>query len=159
MSGVLFGLATGTDLVHVPYTSAVQAVRAVMTDEVTMGFFNTPLVIEYVRHGELRALGVTSRERSSLLPNVPTLAEQGVEGCEMRTWAGFFAPVGTPPEIVRKLNAEFSDVFASQEAKAKLASQGFELSTPMTPPAISRLVADDLARWLPVVKASGARVN
>jgi tripartite-type tricarboxylate transporter receptor subunit TctC len=78
LSGVLFGLATGTDLVHVPYTSAVQAVRAVMTDEVTMGFFNTPLVIEYVRHGELRALGVTSREQTSLLPNVPNLAEQGV---------------------------------------------------------------------------------
>lgn len=157
LSGVLFGRATGTDLVHIPYKSTPQAVLAVMSNEVTMGFFNTPIVISQIRSGKLKALGVTSRERSPLLPTVPTLDEQGIKGYEVNAWAGFVAPAGTPPEIVDRLNSELVKIFATAETKEKLESQGFELSPPSMPAAFTKLIADDLTRWVPVVKASRAR--
>ena len=91
-----------------------------MKNEVTMGFFNTPLVIDQIKDGRLKALGVTSLTRSSLLPGVPTLDEQGIKGYEVDAWAGFVAPAGTPPEIVGRLNAELIKIFASAEAKEKL---------------------------------------
>lgn len=159
LSGVLFGRATGTDLVHVPYRNAPQGVLAVMSSEVTMGFFNTPMVISQIKDGKLKALGVTSLTRSALLPSVPTLDEQGVKGYEVNAWAGFVAPAGTPPEIVGRLNAELVKIFASAEAKEKLEPQGFDLSPPLTPAAFTELIADDLTRWIPVVKASGAKAD
>ena len=157
LSGVLFARATGTDLVHVPYNSTPQAVLAVMKNEVMLGFFNTPMVIGQIKDGRLKALGVTSLTRSSLLPGVPTLDEQGIKGYEVDAWAGFVAPAGTPPAIVGRLNAELIKIFASAEAKEKLGSQGFDLSPPLTSAAFSQLIADDLTRWVPIVKASGAK--
>jgi len=157
LSGVLFARATGTDLVHVPYNSTPQAVLAVMKNEVMLGFFNTPLVIGQIKDGKLKALGVTSLTRSSPLPGVPTLDEQGIKGYEVDAWAGFAAPAGTPFEIVGRLNAELIKIFASAEAKEKLGSQGFDLSPPLTSAAFSQLIADDLTRWVPIVRASGAK--
>jgi tripartite-type tricarboxylate transporter receptor subunit TctC len=159
LSGVLFGRATGTDLVHVPYKIAPQGVLAVMANEVTMGFFNTPLVIGQIKDGKLKALGVTSLERSPLLPGVPTLDEQGVRGFEVSAWGGFVAPAGTPPEIVERLNAELIRIFADAETREKLEQQGFDLSPPLTPAEFARLIAEELTRWVPIVKASGARAD
>ena len=159
LSGVLFGRATGTELVHVPYKSAPQGVLAVVTNEVTLGFFNTPLVISQIKAGTVKALGVTSLKRLPLLPNVPTLDEQGISGYEVSAWGGFVAPAGTPPEIVQRLSAELIRILMSSEAKERLGSQGFELSPPITPAAFTKLIADDLTRWVPVVKASGAKAD
>ena len=159
LSGVLFGRITGTDLVHVPYKGAPQGVLAVMTGEVSMGFFNTPTVIGQIKEGKVKALGVTSLKRSPLLPNVPTLDELGVKGYEVNTWFGFVAPARTPQDVVARLNAEFIRIFASAEAKEKLGPQGFDLAPPMAPAAFAKLIADDLAIWVPIVKASGAAAN
>jgi len=159
LAGILFGRVTGIDIVHVPYRSAEQGVLAVMTNEVTMGFFNVPLVMGQIKDGKLKALGVTSRQRSSLLPDVPTLDEQGIKGYEMNTWGGYVAPAATPAAIVAKLNQEMNRIFASAEAREKLGSLGFELSAPLTPDAFRQLIADDLDLWLPLVKASGAKTN
>jgi len=159
LSGVLFGRATGTNLVHVPYRSAPQAVLAVMSNQVTTGFFNIPLVIGQIRDGRLRALGVTSLERSPLLPSVPTLDEQGIKGYEVDAWGGFVAPAGTAPEIVDRLNAELIKIFASAETKQTLEPQGFDLSPPLTPAAFAKLISDDLTYWIPVVKASRAKAD
>ena len=93
------------------------------------------------------------------MPNVPTLDEQGVKGYEVNTWFGFVAPAGTPPEVVTRLNAELNKIFASAEAKEKLAPQGFDLSPPITPAGFGKLIADDLTRWVPIVKASGAKAD
>ena len=142
-----------------PYKGAPQGVLAVMSGEVTMGFFNTPTVIGQIKEGKVKALGVTSLTRSPLLPNVPTLDEQGVKGYEMNTWFGFVAPAGTPPEVVTRLNAEVNKIFASAEAKEKLGPQGFDLAPPMTPVQFGRIVADDLVKWVPIVKASGAKAD
>ena len=92
LSGVLFAQLTGTQLVHVPYKGSPQGVLAVMAGEVNMGFFNTPTVIGQIKEGRVKALGVTSLQRSPLLPNVPTLVEQGVKDYEINTWFGFVAP-------------------------------------------------------------------
>jgi len=159
LSGVLFGQMTGTDLVHVPYKGAPQGVLAVMTGEVSMGFFNTPTVIAQVKGDKVKALGVTSLKRSPLLPGVPTLDEQGIKGYEVNTWFGFVAPARTPPEIVARLHGELTRIFASAEAKEKLGPQGFDLAPPMAPAAFSKLIANDLAVWVPIVKASGASAN
>ena len=159
LSGVLFGRMTGTDLVHVPYKGAPQGIVAVMSGEVSMGFFNTPTVIAQVKDGRLKALAVTSLSRSPLLPQVPTLDEAGVKGYEVNTWFGFVTRAGTPAEIVSKLNAEIQKVLAQPAVREKLAQQGFEIAPPMTPAQFSKLVADDLAKWVPVVKASGAKAD
>ncbi|HZQ61253.1 MAG TPA: tripartite tricarboxylate transporter substrate binding protein [Casimicrobiaceae bacterium] len=159
LSGVLFARSTGTELVHVPYKGAPQGILAVLTGEVDMGFFNTPTVIAQIKEGKVRALGVTSLTRSPLLPDVPTLDEQGVKGYEVVTWLGFVAPAATPPEVVARLNREINRIFASAEAREKLGPQGFELAPPMTPAAFAKLVSDDMTKWLPLVKASGAKAE
>ena len=159
VAGALFSRITGTHLVHIPYKGAQQAVLAVMANEVTMGFFNTVAVINQIKEGKVKALGVTSLQRSPLLPYVPTLDEQGVKGYEVSTWAGFVAPVGTPPEIVERLNAELIKIFRGAKIKDKLVSQGLELSPPLKPAEFTKLIADDLTRWVPIVKASGAKAD
>ncbi|HEY1325800.1 MAG TPA: tripartite tricarboxylate transporter substrate binding protein [Casimicrobiaceae bacterium] len=159
MSGVLFGQLTGTDLLHVPYKGAPQGILAVMTGEVNMGFFNTPTVIAQVRDGKLKALGVTSLTRSPLLPNVPTLDEQGIKGYEVNTWLGFVAPAGTPPNVVARLNREINRIYTGTDARDKLGAQGFDFAPPRTPEAFHQIIADDMKKWLPLVKASGAKVD
>lgn len=159
LSGVLFGQLTGTQLVHVPYKGAPQGILAVMAGEVSMGFFNTPTVISQIRDGKLKALAVTSLVRSPLLPNVPTLDEMGVKGYEVNTWFGFVTRAGAPADVVQKLNAEINRIIASAEVKEKLAPQGFDLSPARTPAQFAQIIADDLAKWVPIVKKSGATAD
>ena len=159
LSGVLFAQSTGTKLVHVPYKGAPQGILAVMTGEVNMGFFNTPTVISQIKEGKVRALGVTSLTRSPLLPDVPTLDEQGVKGYEVNTWLGFVAPAGTPLDITARLNREINRIYSSAEAKAKLGALGFDLAPPSTPDAFARFIAADMTKWVPLVKAAGAKVD
>ena len=97
--------------------------------------------------------------RSPLLPDVPTLDEQGIKGYEVNTWFGFVAPAGTPPDVVARLNTEFNRIFASAEAKEKLGPQGFDLAPPMAPAAFGKIITDDLGKWVPIVKAAGATAN
>ena len=159
LSGVLFANKTGTELVHVPYKGAPQGILAVMTGEVQMGFFNTPTVISQIQSGKLRAVGVTSLVRSKLLPDVPTLHEQQVTGYEVNTWFGFVAPAGTPRDVVMRLNAEINKIVAGNETKEKLGPQGFDLSPGATPEMFAKTITDDLASWVPLVKAAGAKVD
>jgi tripartite-type tricarboxylate transporter receptor subunit TctC len=159
LSGVLFAQSTGTKLVHVPYKGAPQGVLAVMTGEVDMGFFNTPTVIGQIKEGKVRALGVTSLTRSPLLPDVPTLDEQGIKGYEVNTWLGFVAPAGTRPDVVARLNHEINRIYTSPEAKQKLGALGFDLAPPQTPDAFAKFVATDTQKWVPLVKAAGAKAD
>ena len=159
LSGVLFARDTGTELLHVPYKGAPQGILAVMSGEVAMGFFNTPTVISQVKDGKLKALGVTSLKRSPLLPDVPTLDEQGIKGYEVNTWFGFVAPAGTPTDVVERLHQEFTRAFTSAEAKEKLGPLGFDLAPPTPPAQFAKTITDDLARWVPIVKASGAKAD
>jgi tripartite-type tricarboxylate transporter receptor subunit TctC len=159
ISGVLFAQLTGAQIVHVPYQAATQALLAVISGEVTMGFLNTPSVVDQIRSGQVKALGVTSLTRSPLLPNVPTLDEQGIHGYEVTTWFGFIAPAKTPPEIVARLNTEINGILSLPDLKESWVSQGFQVAPPTSPSAFTKLIREETSKWIPIVKASGATPN
>jgi tripartite-type tricarboxylate transporter receptor subunit TctC len=158
-SGVLFAAAGHVDLKHVPFKTSVEGINEVIAGNITMGFFNLPTVLAQVKGGQLKALAVTSRARSSFLPQLPTLAEAGLKGYEVTAWFGFVAPAGTPAAIVSKLNAEIGSVMSDPEVMNQLTAQGFEIAAPTPPAAFAHLIEDDLARWLAIVKASGAKAQ
>ena len=159
MSGVLFAKLTGTQLLHVPYKGAPQGIVAVMTGEVAMGFYNTPTVIAQIREGKLKALAVTSVARSPLLPQLPTLDESGVKGYDVDTWFGFVAPAGTPRDVIERLHDALAKAVATPAIRDKLAAQGFELAPVESPAAFGKVIRDDLAKWPPIIRASGARLD
>jgi tripartite-type tricarboxylate transporter receptor subunit TctC len=159
MSGVLFGQLTGTELLHVPYKGAPQGILAVMSGEVNMGFFNTPTVINQIKEGKLKALAVTSTTQSPLMPQLPTMDASGVKGYEVNTWFGFVAPAGTPADVVARLNMEIGKIITQPAMKEKLGSQGFELAPVQVPAIFTKLIQDDLVKWPPIIKASGAKVD
>ena len=159
LSGVLFGQLTNTELTHVPYKGAPQGILAVMTGEVNMGFYNTPTVINQIRENKLKGLAVTSMGKSPLLPTLPTMDASGVKGYEVNTWFGFVAPAGTPPDVVMKLNNDIAKIVSNPVVKEKLAAQGFDFAPTSPPSVFSQQIRDDLAKWVPIVKASGAKVD
>ena len=156
MSGVITEQRTGVKLQHVPYRGAPAAVLAVVNGEVTMGFFNAPTVLGQIKAGKLKALAVTTKDRSVILPEVPTMMEAGVPDYVVATWLGFAVPANTPAAIVTRLNAEINRIGQLPQVKEKLLVQGFEILPPATPEAARQLIVDDQAVWLPIIKQSGA---
>jgi tripartite-type tricarboxylate transporter receptor subunit TctC len=156
LGGVLFASLTGVDIKHVPHLVSVDGVKKIVNGEITMGFFNLPTVIDDIKAGKLKALAVTSPARSPHLPDVPTLDASGLKGYDLVTWFGFGAPAGTPPEIVQRLRDEFAKAAAEPEVKAKLKEAGLDPIDQMQPADFSRLIAADLAKWTPIIKAAGA---
>jgi tripartite-type tricarboxylate transporter receptor subunit TctC len=159
MSGVILEQRTGAKLQHVPYRGAPAAVLAVINGEVTTGFFNAPTVVSQIKAGKLKALAVTTKDRSVILPEVPTMMETGIPDYVVATWLGFAMPTGTPAPIVARLNAEIGRIARMPEVKEKLLVQGFEVLPPDTPAAARKLIEDDQALWLPIIKASGANAE
>jgi tripartite-type tricarboxylate transporter receptor subunit TctC len=121
-------------------------------------FDNLPSSIEQAKAGNLRALAVTSAERSPALPDVPTLAESGLPGFEASSWFALFAPKGTPPEITSKLNAEVRKALEGGDLKRRFAELGGEIKL-MTPAELTSYVRSEHAKWAQVVKTSGARLD
>ena len=159
LSGILFASMTGIDLVHVPYKGAPQGITAVMSKEVTMGFFNTPTVISQVRDGRLKALAATSKTRTPFFPAVPTLDESGLKGYEVTVWFGFAGPARLPDSILERLYGEMANIMKDPVVREKLSNLGFELMPQMPPAEFGKLIQRDLAKWVPIVKASGATVD
>jgi tripartite-type tricarboxylate transporter receptor subunit TctC len=156
MSGVILEQRTGVRLQHVPYRGAPPAVLAVVNGEVTMGFFNTPTVLGQIKAGKLKALAVTSKDRSAILPDVPTMIEAGVPDFVVATWLGYAVPANTANAIVARLNAEINRISQDPQVKDKLLVQGFEMLPPGSPEAARKLIEDDQALWLPIIRQSGA---
>jgi tripartite-type tricarboxylate transporter receptor subunit TctC len=159
MSGVTLEQRTGVRLQHVPYRGAPAAVLAVVNGEVTMGFFNAPTVLGQIKAGKLKPLAVTSQSRSVMLPDVPTMIEAGVPDFVVAGWLGFALPANTPRTIVSRFNTELNRIAQSREVKDKLLVQGFEMLPPGSPEAAAKLIADDQAIWLPIIKQSGAKAE
>jgi tripartite-type tricarboxylate transporter receptor subunit TctC len=159
LSAALFASMTGIDLVHVAYRAPGPAMQAVLTGEVTMAFLNVPTVLGEVRAGRVKALAVTSRSRSPLLPEVPTMEEQGVPGYDVTTWFGVVAPKATPAAVVNRLNAEINRMLATPSLSERWQTEGYEVAAPTSPAEFGRLIRSELARWTPIVKASGASTN
>ncbi len=154
LSGELFMMMTGINLVHVPYRGAGPALVDMLGGQVQVFFDNMPSSIGYIRAGKLRALAVTTAERSKELPDVPTVAET-VPGYEASAFFGMAVPAGTPREIVELLNRAVNDALADPDVQAKLAQLGGTL-IPGTPEDFGKLLADETDKWGKVVKATGA---
>ncbi|MEK7877328.1 MAG: tripartite tricarboxylate transporter substrate binding protein [Pseudomonadota bacterium] len=146
-------------LVHVPYKSVAPAVIDVVGGHVPMLIVSVPSVLPQVKAGRLRALASTGAQRSSFVPELPTVAEAGVPGYEARQWWGVLAPGKTPRAVVAKLNGEIHNILASPDVKARLADEGAEPILQMTPEAFSDVVKSDIAKWRKIVKDLNIKVD
>ena len=159
MSGVLLELRTGVKLQHVPYRATPAGIQAVANGEVAMGLFNTPTVIGLIKGGKLKAIAVTSEKRSDLLPDVPTMIESGVKDYVVNTWVGFAVPANVPEPVIARLNTEINRIGQLPQVREKMLAQGIEMLPPGSLAAAQKLVRDDLALWLPIIKVSGASAD
>jgi tripartite-type tricarboxylate transporter receptor subunit TctC len=128
----------------------------VINGEVAMGFFNAPTVLSQISAGKLKALAFTAKNRSPLLPDVPTMKEAGVSDFVVAVWLGFAVPAGTPAAVVQRFNTEINRISQDPKVRDKLLVQGFEMLPPISPEATRKTIVDDQALWLPIIKQSGA---
>ena len=157
MSGELFKAMTGIDMVHVPYRGAGPALIDMLSGQAHVLFDNLPSSVEHVRSGALRALAVTTTERSPALPDVPTVADT-VPGYEASAWFGIGAPRRTPPELIDRLNREVNAVLEEPALAKRLADLG-GAPIRITPAAFGQVIADETEKWRKVVEFSGAKVE
>ena len=157
LSGELFKMMTGVNLLHVPYRGSAPAITDMISGHVHVMFDNMPPSLPHIQGGKLRALAVTTAVRSAALPDVPTVAET-VPGYEASAYYGMSAPKGTPPEIIEKLNKEINAALADPKIKARLAELGGML-IPGTPADFGKLVADETDKWAKVIKAGGVTLE
>ena len=158
MAGELFAMMSGTKLVHVPYKSTPASATAVLSGETMIAFASVPVVLESVKAGRLRSLGVTSARRMAAVPEMATLAETGLPGFDVGGWFGFSATGGTPEPIVAQLNGEFRKAIAEPGVRQKLMAQGMDL-TESSPAEFSAFIRSEIERWRKVVQATGAKVE
>ena len=158
LSGELFKGMAGVDMQHIPYKGSPPALQDVMGGNVTMTFDNITTAWTLAKGGKLRALAVTTAKRSPAAPDVPTIGEAGVIGYEIGSWQGVFAPVGTPPAIVKRLNTEIVKIINSPEVQDKLLALGAEPVGNSTEE-FTAFVKTEVVKWGDVVKKSGARVD
>jgi len=157
MSGELFKMMTGVDLVHVPYRGGAPALTDLLGGQVQVMFDNLPTSAEYVKSGKLRGLAVTSTERSEVLPDLPTVNES-VPGYEASAWYGLGVPKETPVEIIDKLNKAVNAILADPASKARFAELGASL-IPGSPADFGKFVAEETGKWAKVVKFCGAKAD
>ena len=158
LAGELFKAMAGVSILHIPYKGSSGARTDVIGGQVDLMFDAVTTMSEQVRAGKVKALATTGLVRSSVMPEVPTVAEAGVPKYEATIWLGLMAPKGTPPAIVARLNAEVGKIVGNLETAAAWKAQG---ATPMVMgvPEFTRYMNDDIAKWAHIVKVSGAKVD
>jgi tripartite-type tricarboxylate transporter receptor subunit TctC len=155
--GEMLNKSAGIDLVHIPYKGASAAATDVVSGQVPLTFGSFPGVMPFVKSGQLKVIGVATEKRTSLAPELPTLAES-LPGFFANSWYALFAPAGTPKDIIQKMVAASTKVLSAPELVERLAGQGAEVS-PSTSEQLGTLVNDDLIRWAKIVKDSGATID
>ncbi|MDE2604579.1 MAG: tripartite tricarboxylate transporter substrate binding protein [Burkholderiales bacterium] len=154
----LFKISTGVSMLGVPYKGAAPAVTDTISGQTQVMFPSLFTALPFVKSGQLKAIGVAGPKRSPLLPDVPTLKEQGIEGVDVQQWYGLFAPARTPPEIVNALNKALRQALADKEIARRLAAHGADAES-STPAQFGELVKTELAKWRGVVQRAQIRVD
>jgi tripartite-type tricarboxylate transporter receptor subunit TctC len=158
LAGELYKSMTGIDIVHVPYKGLAPAITDLLGGQLQILFADVGLVAPHLKAGKLKALAVTGRTHSSVLPELPTMIEAGVPNYQAGTWYGILAPAGTPPAVVARINAELQKLVASPEIKTQFAAQGIEPAGG-TPEQFGALIRDDSARWGKLIKGANIKAE
>ena len=158
MSGAMFLQLTGVDMVHIPYKGSAPAVADLLGGQTHMMFDNIPSSLPHIKSGKLRALATTGAKRDPALPDLPTVAEAGVPGYESGVWFGLMVAAGTPRDIVMRLNAAAVQATKAPEFIKRMTDLGYNL-IPGSPEDMATAIRAEIARWTPIVKASGAKVE
>ncbi len=158
LSGELFKKLARVDMIHIPYKGSAPAVTDLVSGQVQVMFDNIPVSLPQVRAGKLRALAVTGLKRSPVLPDIPTISEAAIPGYNITSWFGLYAPAGTPPQIVARLNKEANRTLADKEFRQRLMDQGIEPAGG-TSAHFAAFAHAESAKWSKIVKESGARID
>ncbi|MEY4645567.1 MAG: Bug family tripartite tricarboxylate transporter substrate binding protein [Hylemonella sp.] len=158
LAGEMFKTSQGLDVVHIPYKGSSPATQAILANDVSFVFSTMPPAVGNAKAGRLRALAVTTPKRVTAAPDTPTMGEAGVANFEVVLYSGILGPKGMDPAIVRKLNAEFAKVIASEEIRRVYENLGAEPITE-TPEAFAGMLQREIAKLAPVVKTSGAKIE
>ena len=158
MAGELFKHMAGVDIVHVPHKGSDQARTAVLGGQVDLMFDAISTIVSHVNAGKLKALGTSGKTRSSVTPNISTIAEAGVPGYEATIWLGLMAPAATPKPVLERLSGEVRKVINAPDVKANWSKQG-AVPMAMTPEEFGKFVQEDIAKWAKLVKETGMKVD
>lgn len=158
LSGELFNTLAGVKMQHVPYKGRAEAIPDLMGGRIQLIFDNMPSALPLVQEGKIKALAVTSAQRSPAAPQIPTIAESGLPGFEATSWFALLASPGVPRDVQMRINAETLKVLAMPDVKEKLAKLGLE-PNPGTPEALAGVIQAETAKWARVVKESGAKIE
>jgi tripartite-type tricarboxylate transporter receptor subunit TctC len=158
LSGALFEFMAGVKLVHVPYKGMAASNLGVMTGQIQLGFPSITSVMPHVKAGKLKAFAITTKARSMLAPEIPTMDEAGVPGYEASIWNAILAPAGTPRAIVNRLHEAIVQILKSPQAQERYAAVGAEIRY-NSPEEMRALIQAEMAKWAKVVKAAGIRVE
>lgn len=158
LSGELFKSLTDTDLLHVPFKGSAPAINALLGNQVNVAFDTLTVLAPQIRDGKVKGLAVTSRERSPLLPNVPTAAEAGLPNYVVDSWFGLVVPAATPAHIIQRLNEEVIRIGKLPDVRERLEAQGLSVTT-SSPEIFAQTIRADYDRWGRVVDSAGAKIN
>ncbi|RZS77138.1 Bug family tripartite tricarboxylate transporter substrate binding protein [Pigmentiphaga kullae] len=158
MAGELFKLRAGVDIPHIPYKGSAPALTDLIGNQVQLMFDNMPSAWPHVQAGKLRALAVTTAERSATAPDLPTMMESGYDKFDVSSWFGLIAPKGTPPDVIAKVNASVQKALAKPDVQQRFKDLG-AVTAKTTPEQFGTFIKDEVETWATVVKASGAKVE
>ena len=159
LGAVLFSRVAGVEMVHVPYKGGGPAVQALLAGDVQVAFATPPSVLPLVTAGRLRGLAVTTRQASSSVPGLPGMEEAGLPGYDLTFWYGFFVPVATPQEVIRKLFTATTQVLQRADVKSILAKEGTDVVGSKSPEDFAAFLREDAKLWQQLVKDTGAKVD
>ena len=158
LAALRFAKAAGIDVVHVPYKSAPEVITAMLRGDASF-YFDSPITaLPFIRSGKVKALAVTSAARSSVMPDVPTIAEAALPGFEVVGWNGLLAPAGTPKPTIDKLNADIVRILRRQEVVDQLKEQGVDV-VGNTPEEFAARISADIAKWRDIIVAAGIKIE